>query len=121
MNTTRCRHAVLQAFGPLAFRCELCGDVVKDGQKIGETGMAINLMEKLWAANYIPGETCSYHGDMAKAFERMLAEPLCDSVIAQSLKIAIYVHCRLERMERHVGPRWFCAVFGSAEEKAVAQ
>lgn len=79
--------------------------------------MAIKLIEQLWSKHYVAGITGSYHGDMAIAFSAILADSLCDGVVAHAIRSATSIHCRLERTKEHVGRKYFCEQFGTPAER----
>ena len=54
------------------------------------------MIETLWKRHYHPGVTGSYHGDMARAFKAMLADPDCDDRARESVVRAIRKHKQLE-------------------------
>jgi len=74
-------------------------------------------MEHRWKQHYIAGETGDYHGDMARAFARMLLDPCCSPNDMQKIQQSINIHCRLERLPHHIGRKWFCELFGTDAER----
>lgn len=77
------------------------------------------MIEILWRRHYQHGITGSYHGDMARAFALMLADPDCDGNARRKLHGAIRIHCTAERWPEHEGRKWFCERCGSESEQLV--
>lgn len=70
----------------------------------------------LWKDHYIAGETPSFHGDMARAFARMLHDPSCGERETAAIRRSIGHHCRTERLPGYEGRKWFCELFGNGPE-----
>lgn len=67
-----------------------------------------SLIEVLWDRHYAPGTTGSYHGDMADAFAKMLADEMCSLTVAKVLRRSIQAHMQVERSGSYQGRRFFC-------------
>ena len=70
----------------------------------------------LWKRHYHV-VTGSFHGDMARAYELMLADPRCGDDDKSRLQQAIRIHMSLEREPGHEGRKWFCERFGRPDER----
>jgi len=65
----------------------------------------------LWSRHYISGVTGSFHGDMALAFERMLADIDASRTAVEEMNKAIRFHMGIEQRDDYSGRRWFCERF----------
>ena len=77
------------------------------------------MIETLWKRHYCPGLTGSFHGDMADAWVKMLADPECDMATARKIRQSAESHMRIERLIPFDSTKrkWFCEKFGSTSER----
>jgi len=61
----------------------------------------------IWNRHYVAGVTGSFHGDMAHAYRKMLADDECGVRERQKMLQAARVHAHMEAVEGVTGRRWF--------------
>lgn len=79
------------------------------------------MIEILWKRHYHPEVTGNFHGDMARAFQFMLADPECDDVARRKMGISIRAHIAIEHSQYFPSDerKWFTEAFPREVQEAL--
>lgn len=69
------------------------------------------MIESLYNRHHVTGLTGSFHGDMADAFAKVLADLDCDAVTRQKIATSIRSHKSVESSRTYSGRKWFTEKF----------